>query len=273
MEIDDNCWNGVMAAHELGHNLGSVQLSAPNSDWNTHCIDGFDNMCDHGGSPAWTYTACPDPIGDHLMDCNHDDYFHTNPAPNSYLATHWNTANNRFLVYGDQPSIRIDSIASGKMVGAVFSSTNTFNRNETAVLRVHVVDTNGVNISGASVSFSINQPNGTVQCNFTNQLTDSNGFVQGSCLIPYNAPSGSWHGMVASFTRVPTLAATADSITQHSFTVNPSAPTAVRLSTLAAYTENPLVANWNLSVLVCVIIVAGLVTLSIYKLRMALQKI
>ncbi|MDQ3669734.1 MAG: hypothetical protein M3377_05575, partial [Actinomycetota bacterium] len=40
--------------------------------------------------------ACP---LDHerLLDCNHDDYFHTSPSLDSYLATHWNTASSSFL--------------------------------------------------------------------------------------------------------------------------------------------------------------------------------
>lgn len=34
-----------------------------------------------------------------LLDCNFDDY-NTHPAPGSYLNTHWNSANIRFLIVG-----------------------------------------------------------------------------------------------------------------------------------------------------------------------------
>ena len=94
--IDSGCWSGTIAAHELMHTLGGVQLSAPHSDGNFHCNDGYDNMCDHSGHTV--QITCPDTAGDSLMDCNHDDYFSTNPPANSYLATHWNAANNQFLI-------------------------------------------------------------------------------------------------------------------------------------------------------------------------------
>jgi hypothetical protein len=43
-------------------------------------------------------TICPDSGHNRIADCNHDDYFNTNPPVNSYLATHWNAANNEFLI-------------------------------------------------------------------------------------------------------------------------------------------------------------------------------
>src|SRR5262249_53538772 len=63
------------------------------------CIDEYDIMCysDYPNYPQMQY-LCPNPSDDDtLLDCHHDDYFNTAPAPGSYLATHWNPANNRFL--------------------------------------------------------------------------------------------------------------------------------------------------------------------------------
>ncbi|MFC5665160.1 RICIN domain-containing protein [Kitasatospora misakiensis] len=98
---DSGCWGGHTAAHELGHNLGAVSNSAPNSSKAGHCVDEWDLMCysDAPNYPAMR-TVCPDNASDMRLDCRHDDYYHTNPAPGSYLATHWNVANNRFLIAG-----------------------------------------------------------------------------------------------------------------------------------------------------------------------------
>ena len=98
--VDLACWTPDIAAHELMHTLGGVQDSAPNASLGGHCTEDYDLMCypDAPYYPAMR-VACPDPAGDTgRLDCNHDDYYNTNPPPSSYLATRWNSANNRFLV-------------------------------------------------------------------------------------------------------------------------------------------------------------------------------
>lgn len=97
--VDAGCWSGSLAAHELMHNLGGVQNSSPHASGGFHCIDEFDVMCysDYPNYPGMQVT-CSAEQQDERFDCGHDDYFSTNPAPGSYLATHWNTANNRFLI-------------------------------------------------------------------------------------------------------------------------------------------------------------------------------
>lgn len=99
---DTSCWSGPVIAHESMHNMGAVQLNAPHTSGGYHCVDEWDRMCypDSPNYPAMQY-VCGDinhSVHDNLFDCNHDDYYHTNPAPGSYLATYWNSANNRFLL-------------------------------------------------------------------------------------------------------------------------------------------------------------------------------
>ncbi|OWY59449.1 hypothetical protein B7486_74510, partial [cyanobacterium TDX16] len=40
---------------------------------------------------------------DRRLDCNHDDYFHTDPPDGSYLADHWNVADSSYLEGGHVP--------------------------------------------------------------------------------------------------------------------------------------------------------------------------
>ncbi|MGW2398121.1 RICIN domain-containing protein [Kitasatospora sp. NPDC001664] len=96
---DNGCWGGSTAAHELGHNLGAVNNSAPHTSRGAHCVDEWDIMC-YSDSPYYPkmQTVCPNRASDDRLDCNHDDYYNTAPQPGSYLATHWNVADNRFLL-------------------------------------------------------------------------------------------------------------------------------------------------------------------------------
>jgi antitoxin (DNA-binding transcriptional repressor) of toxin-antitoxin stability system len=86
------------AIHEISHNLGAVQRSAPHHSASWHCLDESDILCydDDGSGGFATYNACNSTTGQ-LFDCNQDDYFNPSPAPGSYLATHWNIYNSVFM--------------------------------------------------------------------------------------------------------------------------------------------------------------------------------
>lgn len=109
--IDETClrsfYTGEVEAHELMHNLGAVQSTAPRKSPNGHCSDEHDVMCYDGDGPGpfRTSIVCTDPVNESRLDCNHDDYFRAPNPISGYLATHWNTANSRWLseVTGDPP--------------------------------------------------------------------------------------------------------------------------------------------------------------------------
>jgi hypothetical protein len=78
--------------------LGAVLSTAPHPSDAGHCYDESDRMCYKDG-PTPMQQVCP-AEDEYLLDCNNDDYFSTAPRPGSWLATHWNTANSRFLIGG-----------------------------------------------------------------------------------------------------------------------------------------------------------------------------
>lgn len=127
--VGNDCMTWQASAHELLHTLGAVQSSSPNATRYGHCWDDEDIMCyDDGG--------IPDPPGnlvnvcagapENQIDCNGDDYFHTNPSAGSYLATHWNVARSQYLTSsggGTPPKGQITGIG-GKCVDVQGSNTS-----------------------------------------------------------------------------------------------------------------------------------------------------
>jgi hypothetical protein len=116
--VDRGCWGWAersVEAHEFAHTLGAVQMGAPNASALFHCVDESDLMCydDDGvfdgmvnivGRAVAVVSRCPAPH-ERLLDCNHDDYFHTDPPAQSYLRDHWNIAQSSFLTSEGAPSI------------------------------------------------------------------------------------------------------------------------------------------------------------------------
>ncbi len=103
------CWdNRDVDVHELTHSLGAVNPSAKYSTPAGHCYVYGDLLCydDHSipNPPGKMIEADPDcHDGANLLDCTHDMYFNPNPAPGSYLATHWNVANSPYLTSNGTP--------------------------------------------------------------------------------------------------------------------------------------------------------------------------
>jgi len=124
---DNGCWSAGVAAHELGHTLGAVNNNAPNASGAAHCVDEYDVMCYKDGPNVTIRISCPDRSrGEQRLDCNHDDYYHTNPPAGSYLATNYNVADNHFLIRDGAPTpttFRLVNGASNTCLDAPNSSS------------------------------------------------------------------------------------------------------------------------------------------------------
>lgn len=86
--------------HELGHNLGAVQLSAPHSTGAWHAYDASDVMTYNDGGPYFQNGGqiennCSS--SENMWDCQDNDYSSPAPPSGNYLATHWNLRDSNFL--------------------------------------------------------------------------------------------------------------------------------------------------------------------------------
>ena len=106
---DTRGWWPEGLLHEITHNLGGVQWSAPHSTQPVgfqyprygHCWQGADVMCyvEDSGASHPMRNDCPRVGGaiPQAYDCGRDDYFNPAPAAGSYLAAHWNVYDSAFL--------------------------------------------------------------------------------------------------------------------------------------------------------------------------------
>jgi hypothetical protein len=96
---DPSGWWPEGMLHEMTHNLGAVGANAPHATAAGHCSDGHDVMCYRDASTTvMTYPCAEIPgVMSQVYDCGGDDYFNVAPAAGTYLATHFNVYDNRFL--------------------------------------------------------------------------------------------------------------------------------------------------------------------------------
>ena len=162
------------------HNLGGVQNSSPHASGGFHCIDEFDVMCysDYPITPRCS-SAAPSEQQEERFDCGHDDYFSTSPAAGSYLDTHWNTANNRFLIGApNAPNRAIPALAAADWRGDAERqcSGQTVTLSATVNASVDVQSMRFGVCTGASCSWEATRPLGEVDRRPTNAVeTPQNG--------------------------------------------------------------------------------------------------
>ena len=98
--------------HEMAHNMGAVQWSAPHTSRSTvapndgaygHCWDGPNDIMCYDDGPlkghAYETTHCTSFTGllTQSFDCNRDDYFDARPVQHPHFDAHWNVFDSVYL--------------------------------------------------------------------------------------------------------------------------------------------------------------------------------
>ncbi|MEX2440992.1 MAG: hypothetical protein WD739_14185 [Actinomycetota bacterium] len=127
-------YHALAFMHEVGHNLGAVQVNTPHASGGSHCFDEYDTMCYNDGGTYFTDGGvlrylCPTEVAPtSIWDCGKDDYYNAtkvvvNPS-GSYLAANWNLARSSWLspVVGGPPVVTTPMFA---FAGGAVTSTKT----------------------------------------------------------------------------------------------------------------------------------------------------
>lgn len=133
--IDRPCWGyqGSVVAHEVTHTLGAVLPSAPHATRAGHCTDEYDLMCYSDGPGTAMQLVCPSTGSDMLLDCNNDDYFHPDPGPGNWLASHWNVADSTFLQRFDGGLLDESTGAGDESTAIAFEDVDAENPHREAI--------------------------------------------------------------------------------------------------------------------------------------------
>ena len=139
-----NGFSGFVAEHELGHNFGAVQLSAPHTSGGWHCFEENDVMCYPDGGSYFAaggaiVVNCPTLPATHF-DCGQDDYYSVQPAVGTYLTSHWNVTDSDFLTDPIPPST-LDHFKcyQAKQVGARFDPREVVLTDQFTTERIKVI--------------------------------------------------------------------------------------------------------------------------------------
>ncbi|HSW37497.1 MAG TPA: Ig-like domain-containing protein [Candidatus Saccharimonadales bacterium] len=204
--VDSGCWGNLTAAHEIMHNLGGVQLSAPHSTGGWHCKDEYDRMCydDYSISAADLIYPCypldengvPSQAEDNHFDCNKDDYFNPKPLADNYLATHWNTANSSFLFDPNapvviSPTVTISSPAADAQIkqGARVKITATAKDDgKIAKMEIYVYGNLKATSSSSSISYTWSTRKTIGGQNITVKAYDTDGNIGQSSIMAWVNP-------------------------------------------------------------------------------------